>query len=140
METIRSLTIINKSGGMIYHKDWTKSRQERGNAAMEIASYFFSMHAMSRQVSPVADSGGIEQVEAGEMKIFCFEPHSRSIKIMVTTDPGVPDLSAFMRKVYQLFSDYVLKNPFYGVDEEGCGQPIRLELWETELQKAVAHG
>jgi len=36
------------------------------------------------------------------------------------------------RHLYELYADYVLKNPFYELD-----MPIRCELWETMLQRAV---
>lgn len=41
-------------------------------------------------------------------------------------------MDTLLRNVYELYSDYVLKNPFYEVE-----MPIRCELWEQNLALAV---
>ncbi len=35
----------------------------------------------------------------------------------------------FLRKVYEFYSDYVLKNPFYEID-----MPIRIKLFESHVE------
>ena len=39
--------------------------------------------------------------------------------------------------MYSLYSDYVLKNPFYEVDQFGIGQPIRVERFEQKVDQLV---
>lgn len=43
-----------------------------------------------------------------------------------TTQAGVDVL---LKRIYELYSDYVLKNPFYSLE-----MPIRCELFDTNLQ------
>lgn len=43
-----------------------------------------------------------------------------------TTQVGVDIL---LKRIYELYSDYVLKNPFYSLE-----MPIRCELFDTNLQ------
>lgn len=43
-----------------------------------------------------------------------------------TTQLGVDQL---LKKIYELYADYVLKNPFYSLE-----MPIRCELFDTNLQ------
>lgn len=43
-----------------------------------------------------------------------------------TTQTG---MDQFLRKIYELYSDYVLKNPFYSLE-----MPIRCELFDANLQ------
>eukprot|EP01062_Namystynia_karyoxenos_P068184 TRINITY_DN62535_c0_g1_i1.p1 TRINITY_DN62535_c0_g1~~TRINITY_DN62535_c0_g1_i1.p1 ORF type:complete len:197 (+),score=64.59 TRINITY_DN62535_c0_g1_i1:82-591(+) len=151
-----SIWIVNKSGGLIFDKDFGQEAQGRpaaesgrgrqGGRAMDVnlklkvAGIFHGLHAISKQMSPVADSGGIEMIEADSYKFFCFESYSRNIKIFCTTDPSVNnrDANEFMQEVYKNYADYVLKNPFYEVDQYGIGQPIRLSLWERKLMELVA--
>jgi len=41
-------------------------------------------------------------------------------------------LSTILRKVYSLYSDYVLKNPFYELE-----QPIQCEKFDIMLDRAL---
>lgn len=43
-----------------------------------------------------------------------------------TTQSGVDSL---LRRIYELYADYVLKNPFYSLE-----MPIRCELFDINLQ------
>lgn len=42
-------------------------------------------------------------------------------------------LDGFLRKVYELYSDYALKNPFYAID-----MPIRADKFDEAIKSAVA--
>lgn len=48
---------------------------------------------------------------------------------MVVSEPGQVGLDILLKKIYELYADYALKNPFYSLD-----MPIRCELFETNLQ------
>lgn len=43
-----------------------------------------------------------------------------------TTQTG---MDVFLRKIYELYADFVLKNPFYSLE-----MPIRCELFDANLQ------
>jgi hypothetical protein len=119
-----------------------------GNEYMMLASTFHSLHAISKQLAPVR-SGGIEVVDAPNFSLFCFEAPT-GIKFFVTArcrkdaplafapPAGVnpvtspTDVNAFLRKVYELYADFVLKNPFYELD-----MPIRLRLFDAGIEAVV---
>ena len=42
------------------------------------------------------------------------------IKILVLADPKQAGIDVLLRKIYEIYSDYALKNPFYSID-----MPIR---------------
>jgi hypothetical protein len=44
--------------------------------------------------------------------------------------PGQSNLDIFLRKVYELYADYVLKNPFYSLD-----MPIRFALRRSLMSR-----
>lgn len=51
---------------------------------------------------------------------------------MVVTEPSQPGMDIILRRIYELYSDYALKNPFYSLE-----MPIRCELFETNLQNMI---
>lgn len=51
---------------------------------------------------------------------------------MITASPGTPDLESLLRGIYDLYVDYVLKNPFFEMD-----MPIRCDLFNKNLDKMV---
>jgi Sybindin-like family len=51
--------------------------------------------------------------------VQCFQTLTGS-KFIVTATPGTTDLDKLLHEIYELYSDYVLKNPFYELD-----MPIR---------------
>lgn len=48
---------------------------------------------------------------------------------MVIAEPHQTGLDILLRRIYELYSDYVLKNPFYSLE-----MPIRCELFDNKLQ------
>lgn len=51
------------------------------------------------------------------------------VKFMVVAETTQTGLDILLRRIYELYSDYVLKNPFYSLE-----MPIRCELFDTNLQ------
>ena len=152
-----TLFVINKSGGLIYTRDLNPvARLAGGNEYMMTASTFHSLHAIAKTLAPVR-SGGIEVVDAPAFSLHCFETPT-GLKFFVTArtrapagagGPGAPPLSpppppgvagvtppgevnAFLRRVYELYADYVLKNPFYELE-----MPIRTRLFDAAVESAV---
>jgi hypothetical protein len=89
------------------------------------------MHAISSQLSPVGGCTGIELLEADTFDLHCFQSLTGT-KIFVTTESGTPGMENMLRLIYELYTDYVLKNPFYEVE-----MPIRCELWDLNLAQLV---
>lgn len=51
---------------------------------------------------------------------------------MVVAETTQTGLDQLLRKIYELYADYVLKNPFYSLE-----MPIRCELFDTNLQELL---
>ena len=66
-------------------------------------------------------------MEADTFTLSCFQTLT-GLKFFVTADVGAADLKSFLHGVYELYADYVLKNPFYTLD-----QAIRCSLFDTHL-------
>lgn len=122
-----TLYIVNKAGGLIYSKDLSPGAKLSGNDYLRLASTFHSLHAISKQLAPVT-SGGITVVDAPAFSLHCLESPT-GLKIFATAKPRTPDVHGFLRKVYEFYADYALKNPFYEVD-----MPIRLRLFDHHVE------
>lgn len=58
--------------------------------------------------------------------MICF---GTGVKFMVVAETTQAGVDVLLKRIYELYSDYVLKNPFYSLE-----MPIRCELFDTNLQ------
>ncbi|CBK24784.2 uncharacterized protein [Blastocystis hominis] len=126
--SVYSLYIINKSGGLIFSKDFNAKNPLSSNDRMRLASTFHSLTAISTQFAPAKNSRGINYVLAETVSI-----HSYRINFLVISNPTVPYLEGLLDEIYVLFADYVMKNPFYELE-----MPIRCSLFEEKLDTLIA--
>ncbi|KAJ4882282.1 SNARE-like superfamily protein [Raphanus sativus] len=101
------------------------------NDCLRVASLWHSMHAISQQLSPVNGCSGIELLQADTFDLHCFQSLPGT-KFFVVCEPGTPHMESLLRYIYELYTDYVLKNPFYEIE-----MPIRCELFDINLTQAV---
>nr|XP_023872211.1 trafficking protein particle complex subunit 4-like [Quercus suber] len=101
------------------------------NDSLRVASLWHSMHAISQQLSPVAGCSGIELLEADTFDLHCFQSLTGT-KFFVVCEPGTQHMEALLKVIYELYTDYVLKNPFYEIE-----MPIRCELFDINLSLTV---
>ncbi|GKC47031.1 trafficking protein particle complex subunit 4-like protein [Tanacetum coccineum] len=214
MAAIYSLYIINKSGGLIFYKDYGLQGRMDTNDTLRLASLWHSMHAISQQLSPVSGCTGIELLEADTFDLHCFQSltemrevmtpvnesdwrlgiatrdeHCQQVtpmgygrqvnwlllcfyksdaldllamnkeiysynamldlcerydlvmdevqptegtKFFVVSEPGTQHMENLLKHIYELYTDYVLKNPFYEME-----MPIRCELFDINLAQAI---
>lgn len=58
--------------------------------------------------------------------------HLLGIKFIVLADPRQSGIDALLRKIYEIYSDFALKNPFYSLE-----MPIRLEKDNVAFNSVV---
>ncbi|XP_039185704.1 trafficking protein particle complex subunit 4 isoform X1 [Crotalus tigris] len=108
------------------------------NEKLMLASMFHSLFAIGSQLSPEQGSSGIEVLETDTFKLHCFQTLtgapllSAGIKFVVLADPRQAGIEALLRKIYEIYSDFALKNPFYSLE-----MPIRCELFDQNLKLAL---
>ncbi|XP_014488381.1 PREDICTED: trafficking protein particle complex subunit 4 [Dinoponera quadriceps] len=98
------------------------------NEKIFLASMFYPLFAIASQLSPEPRSSGIEVLEADTFRLYCFQTLT-GVKFMIVAEPFQPGMEILLKRVYDLYADYALKNPFYALE-----MPIRCELFETNLQ------
>ncbi|KAF6106818.1 trafficking protein particle complex 4 [Phyllostomus discolor] len=103
--------------------------------AMEyIPSFAFfanRLFAIGSQLSPEQGSSGIEVLETDTFKLHCFQTLT-GIKFVVLADPRQAGIDSLLRKIYEIYSDFALKNPFYSLE-----MPIRCELFDQNMKLAL---
>ncbi|KAI9205955.1 Sybindin-like protein [Polychytrium aggregatum] len=130
---IHSLYIISKAGGLIYQKDFSDGLATiTPNEYLVLAGTFHGVHAITSRLSPVNSEGsGIEVLEADSFRFHCFQTLTGT-KFLVATDLIQANVDVVMRRIYDCYSSYAMKNPFYNPD-----MPIRAELFDSNIQKII---
>ncbi|CDF41355.1 unnamed protein product [Chondrus crispus] len=91
------------------------------------------MQLLVQQLSPEpSDHGfGIVTMQTASYILQAYRPET-GVQFFVTADLKTENLASFLRDVYVLYADYVMKNPFYELD-----MPIKVDRWETHLRNLV---
>jgi|EP01043_Picozoa_sp_COSAG02_P069069 hypothetical protein len=94
------------------------------------------MQEIANQVSskrPVsANACGIETLECPTFILQAFRTVTGAL-FFLTAEPHTPNLKALLQRIYVLYSDFVMKNPFHQLD-----MPIRSELFDINLAALIA--
>ena len=85
-----------------------------------------------RQLSPVPGSSKMVELECDGFVLQSFDTLT-GLKFFITADPDSRHLDAVLKEVYVLYSDYVLKNPFYELD-----MPIQCEKFDEKVMKLAS--
>ena len=134
------LLIVNKNGSLIYDRRFTNKIELNSNDYIQIAAIFYSMHAISSKLTPSSLSKssdlklynqGIEVIEANSVKLVCYQTLTK-LKFIFVIDyqSNDSDCIYMFKKIYDIYSDLVSKNPFYELD-----MPIRIEAFDNEITK-----
>ena len=92
-----------------------------------------SVHAITKSLTPSSlgipsnQRTGVEVLESSHFRLTCFQTFTGT-KFLLFTEPHQPNVDVIMKKVYELYADYVTKNPFYQLE-----MPIRCEAFDRHL-------
>ena len=134
------LLIVNKNGSLIYDRSFSSTLKLSSNEVINIASIFYSMHAISSKLTPPGyektselklENGGIEVMEANSMRLVCYQTLTK-IKFIFVTDyqTNMEKCNENYRKIYDVYSDVVAKNPNYELD-----MPIRVPSFDERVKE-----
>ncbi|TKA73319.1 hypothetical protein B0A49_03128 [Cryomyces minteri] len=70
---------------------------------------------------------GIQVLETARFRLTCFQTVTGT-KFLLFTSPEQPNVDAILRRVYELYADFVMKNPFYTTE-----MPVRCEKFDRGL-------
>ncbi|KAL9100598.1 MAG: hypothetical protein Q9163_004035 [Psora crenata] len=133
-KVVFSLIIINKAGGLVYNREFNNTLNKVSvNDLLVLAGTFHGVHAIAKSLTPSVlgvpskEKTGIEVLESAHFRLTCFQTITGT-KFLLFTEPHQPNVDTIMRKVYELYADYVTKNPFYQLE-----MPIRCETFDRHL-------
>lgn len=124
MSDIVAIYIISSNGSLLfdYHSQPSKLNADKN---IVLASLFYACYANSEQIGlglPNVEpnslahlSTGIKTLEAENFRLDCFEALTK-VKFVVISDlslPGQVNKQDLLKKIYELYADFVMKNPFY---------------------------
>lgn len=95
------------------------------------ASMFYPLYALACQLSPEQRSSGIELLEADNFRMNCLQTLT-GVKFMLISDHKQGSVDGVLHRVYEIYTDYALKNPFYSLE-----MPIRCELFDEHLKSTL---
>ena len=70
---------------------------------------------------------GLEVLESENFRLQCFNTLTGT-KFLLFTDTTQANVDVTVRRVYDMYTDYVMKNPFYQLE-----MPIRCDLFDRRL-------
>eukprot|EP00043_Microstomoeca_roanoka_P007065 m.68305 g.68305 ORF g.68305 m.68305 type:complete len:137 (+) comp13678_c0_seq1:132-542(+) len=128
---IYSVYVINKAGSLLFSGDYARTKPIDANTRLRLAGLLHGLSTFAGKLSPAEDQSGIQEIEGDGFRLERFQPIT-GMQFVVVCDTRQPSLNTFLRKCHKLYSDFVLKNPFYSID-----MPIRCELFDVQLKAAV---
>lgn len=97
---------------------------------------FHSMYAIAAlQIIPRKDTfgcTGIESMETNNFRLNCFQTLTGAKFLVISDLRDTANKDILLRKIYELYTDYALKNPFYKLD-----MPIRCELFDVNIAQLL---
>ncbi|KAK4240706.1 trafficking protein particle complex subunit 4 [Achaetomium macrosporum] len=146
--TVFALIIINKAGGLIYNRTFHEGGLNKisTNDYLVLAGTFHGVHAITARLNPLkfpatnrsstSSTGpltrpelpsGLEVLESENFRMQCFTTLT-GIKFLLFTDTTQANVDLTMRRVYDMYTDYVMKNPFYQLE-----MPVRCDMFDRKL-------
>ncbi|KAI0478687.1 Sybindin-like protein [Xylariaceae sp. FL0804] len=157
---VLALIVINKAGGLIYNRTFGDGlHQLNTNDYLVLAGTFHGVHAITARLNPLKGQhqhqhhqqssstgggggaaaipsrpeppSGLEVMESENFRLQCFTTLTGT-KFLLFTDTMQANVDVAMRRVYDLYADYVMKNPFYQLE-----MPIRCETFDRKLNSYI---
>lgn len=156
--TIFALIIINKAGGLIYNKTFHEGGLNKisTNDYLVLAGTFHGVHAITTRLNPLKNvpaadripasttlaggpgmltrpepSSGLEVLESENFRLQCFNTMTGT-KFLLFTDTTQANVDVTIRRIYEMYADYVMKNPFYQLE-----MPVRCDMFDRKLSSYI---
>lgn len=141
---IHTVLIINRAGGLVYHKDSRRFNEHgslhsighRSNDYMAMGSSLASVYAIAAQLADDtshADWNGIERIDYSNQRIHCWQSLS-GLKILLigSADSRRSDVMPIIQAIHRCYCDFVLKDPCHITD-----MPIKSVLFDRAISKII---
>ncbi|RYP76334.1 hypothetical protein DL771_001773 [Monosporascus sp. 5C6A] len=117
------------------HQQQQQAAQQQGTATAAAASGqqggAGAGAAAATAPSRAEPPSGLEVMETENFRLQCFNTLTGT-KFLLFTDTMQPNVDVVARRVYDLYADYVMKNPFYQLE-----MPVRCDAFERKLTSYI---
>lgn len=72
-------------------------------------------------------SSGLEVMETENFRLQCFNTLT-GVKFLLFTETTQTNVDVTIKRIYDLYADYVMKNPFYSLE-----MPVRCDIFDRKL-------
>jgi Transport protein particle (TRAPP) complex subunit len=121
---------VNKIGLLIYDKKFTGSALLDSSDLIRYGATLSALHLLTGIVTPSGlKKSGFKFINAKHFKLCCFQSQT-GVKFCLVSHPNAVDMEKLCKTAYQLYSDFVLKNPFYELEQQ-----IRFEGYDKAIEK-----
>ncbi|PON58225.1 Sybindin-like protein [Parasponia andersonii] len=138
--------VFNRNGICLLYREWNRPLRTL-NPQQDHKLMFgllFSLKSLTAKMDPtIAEKGnlGVPQLPGQGCSFHSFHTNTyklsfmetpSGIKLILVTHPRTGDLRESLKYIYNLYVEYVVKNPLYSP-----GTPIRSEIFNTSLDQYV---
>jgi len=132
---IFGLWVINKAGGLVYQRNFAEGlAQLTSNEYLVLAGTLHGIHAITSRLSPMGSSSGAQVIEGESFKMTILLT-ATGTKFVLLTSLAEPSAETVLQKVYEAYSDAVMKNPFHTPE-----MPIRSEGFDLRIATVIGDG
>ncbi|KAJ7172116.1 transport protein particle complex subunit [Mycena filopes] len=132
---IFGLWVINKAGGLVYQRNFADGlAQLTSNEYLVLAGTLHGIHAITSRLSPMGSSSGAQVIEGESFKMTILLT-ATATKFVLLTSLAELNPDSTLQKVYEIYSDAVMKNPFHTPE-----MPIRSEGFDTRITALIGSG
>ncbi|KAF9526944.1 transport protein particle complex subunit [Crepidotus variabilis] len=132
---IFGLWVINKAGGLVYQRNFADGLAPlTSNEYLVLAGTLHGIHAITSRLSPSGSSSGVQIIEGETFKLNILLT-ATGTKFVLLTSLAETTADALLQKVYDIYSDAVMKNPFHTPE-----MPIRSEAFDTRVGTLIGSG
>ncbi|KAI9635354.1 Sybindin-like protein [Dioszegia hungarica] len=139
---IHAVWVINKAGGLVFNRSYSDVLPPLPlNAVLILAGTLHGIHAITGRLDPTTNSKSRSGPSSGQgMEAFEAEGWGGRVwlsgtgtKFIVLHSIPHSGLDELLRRIYEIYADAVMKNPFHTPE-----MPINSSLFETRLQTLIA--
>ncbi|KAI0748496.1 Sybindin-like protein [Daedaleopsis nitida] len=125
---IFGLWVINKAGGLVYERSFGDGLPHlTSNEYLVHAGTLHGIHAITSRLSPTGASSGAHVISGESFKMNILLT-ATGTKFVLLTSLVEPTADSVLQKVYEIYADAVMKNPFHTPE-----MPIRSEGFDTRI-------
>ncbi|KAH1223498.1 Trafficking protein particle complex subunit 1 [Glycine soja] len=139
--------VFNRNGVCLLYREWNRPLRtlDAQQDQKLMFGLLFSLKSLTAKMDPTSavEKGnlGMPQLPGQGCSFHSFRTNTyklsfmespSGIKIILVTHPRTGDLRESLKYIYNLYVEYVVKNPLYTP-----GSPIRCELFNTTLDQYV---